>query len=108
MARAGPTAVIAATAAELSSSPCLCSAFEASSLQLRRRHESLVQSKHRPARLSRSFASDFPLSKKSLCNPRGRSFIVAAELGGQYEEGFEDVHLVLSISISVKKKGWIN
>ncbi|XP_078430014.1 chaperonin-like RbcX protein 2, chloroplastic [Wolffia australiana] len=70
----------AAVARDLSLPACLCSAVEAPSL--------------RPGatRLGTSFTGEFTAARRLRCKPRRRSLVVSAELGGQYEESFEDVH----------------
>ncbi|CAA6659141.1 unnamed protein product [Spirodela intermedia] len=104
MAGAGPIAVggLAATAAELSPYRCLCSAVDAhahqaSSFHLRSGLRHLGQVRRQ---LSSAFAGDWPAAGGRLARPskprrRQSLLVVAAELGGQYEEGFEDVHLQL-------------
>lgn len=115
MAGAGPIAIgapmAAAAAADLRPCPCLCSAVDvlhASNLVLKGGGGDLGPPKIRSRRpspppagleLGSAFLGAWQGGRRLLARSRKpqrrRSLVVVGDLGGQYEEGFDDVHLQL-------------
>ncbi|MQM18375.1 hypothetical protein Taro_051365 [Colocasia esculenta] len=90
MAVAGPVAIGAPmAAADLRPYPCVCSASgELGTPKIRSGRPSATPG---GMEMSNAWLGGRRLLARSR-TPRRRSVVVAAELGGQYEEGFEDVH----------------